>query len=292
MASREHRDAPNRGQPAGRGRGSAPDALDARLLDAAVAAAQCAAEVIRANAGGLAAARWEEKSPSDFVSFVDRAAELCIAEAIAMTFPAARLLAEEATPNLASLEEGIVFVADPLDGTTNFLHGFPAYAVSIGALVDGELRAGVVLDVPRDELFTAIAGEGAWRDGEPITVSALTEPSRALIGTGFPFKHRDLIEPYVERLPAIMATTAGIRRAGAAALDLAAVASGRFDAFWELRLAPWDIAAGILLIREAGGVVTDLRGETALVAHGGLVAGNPVMHRWLLDQLNPDGPTA
>ena len=221
---------------------------------------------------------------------MDRGAELRIAEAIAAAVPEARLLAEEATPDVASIDEGIVFVADPLDGTTNFLHGFPAYAVSIGVLVDGELRAGAVLDVPRDELFTAIAGAGAWCDGNRIAVSATTEPSRALIGTGFPFKHRDLIEPYVERLPPIMAGTAGIRRAGAAALDLAAVACGRFDAFWELRLAPWDIAAGILLIREAGGVVTDLAGAHALVAHGGLVAGNPAMHRWLLRQLNPNGP--
>ena len=253
-------------------------------------AARSAAEVIRANEGGLAVGRWEEKSPSDFVSFVDRGAEERIADTIARAIPEARLLAEEATPD-AALDRGIVFVADPLDGTTNFLHGFPAYAVSIAALVDGELRAGVVLDVPRDELFTAVAGEGAWRDGEAMLVSATTEPARALIGTGFPFKHHDLIAPYVERLPPIMAGTAGIRRAGAAALDLAAVACGRFDAFWELRLAPWDVAAGILLIREAGGVVTDPNGAPALVAHGGLVAGNPVMHRWLLAQLNPNGPT-
>ena len=279
-----------RGQPAGRGRESARDPLNARLLETAVAAARGAADVIRANAGGVAAGRWEVKRPSDFVSFVDRGAELRIAEIIARDIPDARLLGEEATPD-AALDRGIVFVADPLDGTTNFLHGYPAYAVSIAALVDGELRAGVVLDVPRAELFTAIAGEGAWRDGDAISVSATTDPSRALIGTGFPFRDRDLVETYVERLPPIMAATAGIRRAGAAALDLAAVACGRFDAFWELRLAPWDVAAGLLLVREAGGVVTDLRGEPARVAHGGLVAGNPVMHRWLFEQLNPNGPT-
>ena len=254
-------------------------------------AARRAAEVIRANEGGLAAASWEEKSPSDFVSFVDRGAELRIAEALAALVPEARLLAEEATPDVDSLTKGVVFVADPLDGTTNFLHGFPAYAVSIAALVDGELRAAAVLDVPRDELFTAIAGEGAWCHGAPIAVSTTTVPARALIGTGFPFKHHDLIDPYVERLPPIMAGTAGIRRAGAAALDLAAVACGRFDAFWELQLAPWDMAAGLLLIREAGGIVTGLRGEAAVVAHGGLVAGNPTMHRWLLAQLNPNGLT-
>jgi myo-inositol-1(or 4)-monophosphatase len=269
-----------RGQPA-------PAAGDERLLDAAVAAAREAATVIRAHAGAVLAGSWEEKSPSDFVSFVDRAAEGRIAAILGALVPEARLLAEEATPDVA-LGAGVVFVADPLDGTTNFLHDVPAYAVSIAALVDGELRAAAVLDVPRDELFTARAGGGAWRGGAPVRVSTTTEPGRALVGTGFPFRHRELIEPYVERLPAIMAATAGIRRAGAAALDLAAVACGRFDAFWELRLAPWDLAAGLLLVREAGGIVTDLYGAPARVAAGGLVAGNPVMHRWLLAQLNPD----
>ena len=284
MASRETREAPERGQPA-----TGDD--DERLLAAAIAAAREAGAVIRAHAGAVAAGSWEEKSPSDFVSFVDRAAEARIAATVAALVPDARLLAEEETPDVAT-EEGIVFVADPLDGTTNFLHDFPTYAVSIAVLVDGALRAAAVLDVARDELFTALAGRGAWRDGAPVRVSATTEPSRALVGTGFPFKHRELIEPYIERLPPIMAATAGIRRAGAAALDLAAVACGRFDAFWELRLAPWDMAAGLLLVREAGGVVTDLRGAPARVTAGGLVAGNPAMHRWLLAQLNPDGPAA
>jgi myo-inositol-1(or 4)-monophosphatase len=152
-------------------------------------------------------------------------------------------------------------------------------------MVDGELRAGVVLDVTRDELFTATKGRGAQRNGVPISVSTVDEPSRALIGTGFPFKHRDLIAPYVRQLPGVMASTAGIRRAGSAALDLAAVACGRFDAFWELMLAPWDMAAGALIVREAGGIVTDLTGAPARVAHGPLVCGNPYIHRWLLDHI-------
>jgi myo-inositol-1(or 4)-monophosphatase len=291
VASREHREAPIRGQPAARGAHPAVGDGDERLLHAAVDAARRAAQVIRAHEGALARLTWEEKSPSDFVSLVDRGAEQQIAAAIAEHVREARLVGEEWTPDLARLDEGVVFVADPLDGTTNFLHGFPAYAVSIAVLVDGELRAAVVLDVPRDELFTAIAGAGAWRDDTPIAVSATTDPSRALIGTGFPFKHHELIAPYVQRLPPIMAGTAGIRRAGAAALDLAAVACGRFDAFWELKLAPWDSAAGILLIREAGGIVTDLRGDAARVGHGGLVAGNPTMYRWLFEQLNPNGRT-
>ena len=261
---------------------------DALLLATAVAAAGAAAAVIRAHEPQIATLRWETKSPSDFVSLVDRAAEESIAAEIAVRLPDARLLGEESSPELARLDEGVVFVADPLDGTTNFLHGFPAYAVSIAALVDGELRAAVILDVPRNEMFTATRGGGAKRGGKPISVSAITDPARALLGTGFPFKVHEHVAPFLAPLPAIMTSTAGIRRPGAAALDLAAVACGRFDAFWEMMLAPWDMAAGMLLVREAGGIVTDLAGIESRVAHAGVVCGNPVMHRWLLDQFtNP-----
>jgi myo-inositol-1(or 4)-monophosphatase len=261
---------------------------DAFLLATIVTAAHDAARVIHAYEPEVPSLRWEEKSPTDFVSVVDRAAEERIASVIQARLPDARLLGEESAPHLANLDQGIVIVADPLDGTTNFLHGYPAYAVSIAALVDGELRAGVILDVPRNELFTATLGGGAERDGVPISVSGITNPARALLGTGFPFKRRGDIEPYVSRLPDIMRSIAGIRRPGAAALDLASVACGRFDAFWEPMLAPWDVAAGILLVREAGGLVTDFSGVDSRVAHAGLVCGNPFMHRWLLDQLtNP-----
>ena len=145
--------------------------------------------------------------------------------------------------------------------------------------------AGVVLNVANGELFTATLGTGARRNGQPIRVSQIAEPSRALIGTGFPFKHREGIPPYMNVLPRLMEATAGLRRAGAAALDLCDVACGRFDAFWEYRLASWDMAAGTLMIREAGGVVTDLEGKPARVADGAIVAGNARMHGWLLEQL-------
>jgi myo-inositol-1(or 4)-monophosphatase len=181
---------------------------------------------------------------------------------------------------------GLVFVADPLDGTTNFLHGFPWYAVSIAALVDDDLVAGVVLNVANGDLFSATAGGGARLSGQPISVSPITEPTRALIGTGFPFKDGSRVEEYLRVLPSIMVETAGIRRPGAAALDLADVACGRFEAFWELTLAPWDIAAGMLLVREAGGIVTDLSGAPAKVGHTGLVAGSPAMHAWLLERVS------
>jgi myo-inositol-1(or 4)-monophosphatase len=281
VASRETRSAPEREQPVR----PAERADDAFLLETIVLAAQRAAAAIREHEPTIATLRWEEKTPTDFVSIVDRAAEARIADVMHQRLPDARLLGEESAPHLADVDRGIVLVADPLDGTTNFLHGFPAYAVSIAALVDGELRASVILDVPRGELFTATAGGGAKRNGATISVSSITTPARALLGTGFPFKRHGDIEPYVARLPEIMRAIAGIRRPGAAALDLASVACGRFDAFWELTLAPWDVAAGILLVREAGGIVTDFSGLQSRVAHAGIVAGNPFMHRWLLDQL-------
>ncbi len=241
--------------------------------------------MLRAGAASLGQLTWDVKSPADFVSDVDRASEHAIATLVRERHPDARMVGEELSPDEAGDLSGLVFVADPLDGTTNFLHGYPWYAVSIAALRDGDILAGAVLNAATGELFTATAGGGARRGGQPITVSAQIEPLRALIGTGFPFKHAHLIEPYMASLPGIMRTTAGVRRAGAAALDLADVACGRFDAFWELSLAPWDVAAGLLLVREAGGVATDLDGHTAPVAHGPIVAGNPAMHAWLLGQL-------
>jgi myo-inositol-1(or 4)-monophosphatase len=253
------------------------------LLATCVAAAVRAAEVIRRAAQDLSAVHWEVKAPADFVSAVDRGAEDALREVIAERHPAAVLIAEEGSPDATAGE--LTFVADPLDGTTNFLHGFPWYAVSIAAVSHGAPVAGVVLNVPNGDLFTAAAGSGARRNGQPIHVSVIADPSHALLGTGFPFKNREGIAPYMAVLPGLMEKTAGLRRAGSAALDLCDVACGRFDAFWEFRLAPWDVAAGILLIREAGGVVTDLEGREAPIAHGPIVAGNPTMHAWLLEQL-------
>jgi myo-inositol-1(or 4)-monophosphatase len=176
-------------------------------------------------------------------------------------------------------------VADPLDGTANFLHGYPEYAVSIAVARDGELCAGVVINVARGEEFTAVRDGGAFRDGERIKVSSGREPGRALIGTGFPFKNIELLPRYLEQFSLVMRGTAGIRRAGSAALDLSNVACGRFDAFWELVLAPWDVAAGILLVQEAGGIVTQLDGTPPRLVAGSFVAGNPAMHAWLLQTL-------
>lgn len=257
------------------------DRDDAELLDIAVDAARAAAGVIRGATAGRGRLVWEAKGRSDFVSAVDKDAEHAIAEIVARRCPGASVLGEELSP-LALADAAIVFIADPLDGTTNFLHGYPEYATSIGVARNGRLRAAVVVNVPRGEEFTARKGAGAWRDGEPIRVSSQREPAKALIGTGFPFKTLELLPRYQRQFSLVMRGTAGIRRAGAAALDLANVACGRFDAFWELVLSPWDVAAGILLVQEAGGVVTGLDGNDSTLSAGAYIAGNPAMHAWLL----------
>jgi myo-inositol-1(or 4)-monophosphatase len=220
---------------------------------------------------------------------VDRASEEMISEVVRARHPDARIVGEELTPELGTLS-GLTFIADPLDGTTNYLHDFPWYCVSIAALVDREPVAGATLNVPTGDLFTATAGGGARRGGQPIAVSRVEAPGRSLIGTGFPFRNADDVDPYLRIMAGVMHDVAGIRRPGSAALDLADVACGRFDAFWELRLAPWDVAAGILLVREAGGVVTGVHGEPARVAHGPIVAGNPAMHAWLLGKVREAPP--
>lgn len=248
-------------------------------------AARAAAELIRAAVSGLGSLEWVEKGVADFVTEVDRDAEARIAEVVASAFPDATLLGEEISPDAALQSGGLTFIADPLDGTTNFLHGYPQYAVSIGVLQGSGLIAGVVLNVARGDLFTACAGQGTFLDGNRVRVSSRTDPARALIGTGFPFKNPDLLDAYGRQFVELNRRTAGVRRAGSAALDLADVACGRLDGFWELVLAPWDVAAGILLIREAGGVVTDFAGAPGIPAHGPVVAGNPDIHRWLLATL-------
>ena len=253
------------------------------LLDAAEDAADAAAATIEEAAATGSTLEWGVKGHADFVSDVDRAAEQVIRDVLLDAVPDASIVGEELSPETHVRDgPGVVFVVDPLDGTTNFLHGYPEYAVSIAAVAGGEPVAAVVINVPTGERFTAVRGEGAWRDDDRIRVSSIADPIRALIGTGFPFRNRELVPEYLRQFEQIMRTTAGIRRAGSAALDLCDVACGRFDAFWELRLSPWDIAAGLLIVREAGGLVTDLDGRDAPVAAGPIVAGNPAMHAWLL----------
>ena len=260
---------------------SGTDRDNTQLLDVALEAAREAAAVIRGATAQREKLVWETKGRADFVSEVDKASERRIVEIINRRCPEAIVLGEELSPTAIS-SDGIVVIADPLDGTTNFLHGYPEYAVSIAIVRDRELCAGAVLNVTREDEFTAVKGGGAFLNGERIRVSSLREPGRALIGTGFPFKALDKLPQYLAQFSLVIQGTAGVRRAGSAALDLCNVACGRFDAFWELLLAPWDIAAGMLMVREAGGIVTDLKGNPGQPVAGAFVVGNPAMHAWLL----------
>lgn len=257
----------------------------AHWREAILRAAAEAAAFITERAKGRHELVWREKGASDFVSDVDIGAEERIRASLQDAIRELRFVGEELGPS-GDTSTGLVAIVDPLDGTTNFLHGFPAYAVSIGIALDGVPLAGVVHDVARGGVYSATAGGGAYLNDVPIRVSANDRPSRALIGTGFPFKSAEGTAQYLAQMETLIPQVAGLRRAGAAALDLCDVACGRFDGFWELSLAPWDIAAGILLIREAGGIVTDLAGAPAPLLHGPIVAGSAVLHEWFLQQLN------
>lgn len=228
---------------------------------------------------------WQAKAPSDFVTEIDRTAERMITETLCRAVPGSRVLGEEGTPRLDDLA-GLVWVVDPLDGTTNFLHGYPVWAVSIGAAIDGELVAGCVFDAPAMRRVTAWTGGGTWCNGRRVRVSSIADPGRALLATGFPFKYPDQLPDFLVQLGQVLPRTSGVRRGGAAAVDLLDVALGHIDAFWEMRLAPWDTAAGIVLVREAGGVVTRLDGAPLGVEHAAVVAGNPAMHDWLLKTMD------
>ena len=260
----------------------------ASWLSAARDAAAAAADFIAREAATRTTLHWQEKSAQDFVSAVDVGAEERIRALLQSRIPDLRIIGEELGAD-GSATDGLVAIVDPLDGTTNFLHGYPAYGVSIAIALHGVLQVGVVHDVARGGVYWAAVGHGAWHGAwhedahgtQRLQVSALTVPARALIGTGIPFKDRTHMAPYLEQLGRLMPAVAGVRRAGSAALDLCDVAAGRFAAFWELRLAPWDFAAGMLLVREAGGRVTDLTGQDAPLDYGPSVAGG-ALHPWLL----------
>jgi myo-inositol-1(or 4)-monophosphatase len=256
------------------------------LLHLAKTAAERAAAFLRGVQRPGDPTGWSLKGTRDFVTEVDRTAERMISETLLTSAPGGRIVGEELSPDVVT--DGLVWIVDPLDGTTNFLHGFPSYAVSIAAAVDGVFEAGLVLNVARNEVYAAWRGGGAWLEGERLAVSAITNPEFALIGTGFPFRDVSKLEEYQRQFGRVAQATSGIRRPGAAALDLADVAAGRFDGFWEQHLSAWDIAAGCLLIREAGGRVTDYTGRDVGIEHTAVIAGNPAIHEWLLATLNHD----
>ncbi|MCU0586554.1 MAG: inositol monophosphatase [Syntrophobacteraceae bacterium] len=242
-----------------------------------------AGKLIRERIGRIGGNAVFSKGPSDFVTEVDRASEALIIEAIQGRYPHHHILAEESAHG--SLGEGITWVIDPLDGTTNFIHGFPFVAVSIGACEDGIPVLGLVLDPLREELFTARRGGGAWLNGHPIRARQHIQLKDALVATGFPFRSKWLIDPYLASFKGIFEQVSGIRRAGAAALDLAYTAAGRVDGFWEPGLAPWDMAAGAVLVTEAGGQVCEFRGGQDYLATGHIIAGSPSIVPFLLDQV-------
>ena len=253
------------------------------MLTIAVRAARRAGSIINraALAGGV---QVKSKRANDFVTEVDRAAEAAVIEAIRKSYPEHAILGEESGASGAAGAE-FRWIIDPLDGTTNFIHGFPQYAVSIGVEHHGALAHAVVYDPSRDELFTASKGRGAFLNDRRIRVSKCVKLADALVGTGFPFKELNRVELYMKQLRYLMEHSSGVRRAGAAALDLAYVACGRLDAFWELGLSPWDMAAGTLLIQEAGGLVSDVNGDQTFMASGDVVAGAPKVFTALLQAL-------
>ena len=249
-------------------------------LNIAVKAARRAATVINRASTQLDLLTVQSKSPNDFVTEVDRAAEQAIIEVLRDAFPGHGILAEESGES--GPESEFTWIIDPLDGTTNFIHGLPQYAVSIAQTKNGVLEHAVVYDPNTNEMFTASRGAGAFLNDRRIRVSRRTRLNEALIGTGFPFRRFDHVDAYLAMFKELTQKTAGIRRPGAASLDLAYVAAGRFDGFWEMGLSPWDMAAGVLLIQEAGGLVSDLSGEANYLATGNLVAGSPKIFGQLL----------
>ncbi len=252
------------------------------MLNTAVKAARKAAAIINRASLDLDLIRVTSKGQRDFVTEVDRAAEATIIDILSTAYPQHGFLAEESGASHKDGQAEYVWIIDPLDGTTNFIHGFPQYAVSIGLQHRGQLTQAVIYDPTRNELFTASRGRGAFLNDRRIRVSRRSKLREALIGTGFPFRQLEHLDEYVRMFKRITEETAGIRRPGAAALDLAYVAAGRLDGFWEFGLSPWDMAAGALLIIEAGGLVSDFDGEQNFLATGNLACGAPKIHEQLL----------
>jgi myo-inositol-1(or 4)-monophosphatase len=253
------------------------------MLNIAVRAARRAGSIINRAALGGEALEVKSKRANDFVTQVDRAAEEAIMDVVKKAYPEHGFLAEESGSTGADTE--FRWIIDPLDGTTNFIHGFPQYCVSIAVEQRGALTHAVVYDPVKNELFTASKGRGAFLNDRRIRVSKCSRLQEALIGTGFPFKEVTRLDVYTKQLKSLMRTASGVRRAGAAALDLAYVACGRLDGFWELGLSPWDMAAGVLLIQEAGGLAGDLSGNAGFMESGDIATATPKLYPALLEAL-------
>lgn len=254
------------------------------MLNTAVKAARRAGNLIQRAADNLDRLTVTKKSHSDYVSEVDRAAEQTIIETLLGAYPDHAILAEESG---TQGDSEFVWIIDPLDGTTNFLHGLPQYAVSIALQHKGVLTQAVIYDPAKNDLFTATRGRGAYLNDKRIRVSKRADLTDALIGTGFPYTRFEHMDAYMAIFQDLMQQTAGLRRPGAASLDLAYTAAGRYDGFFETGLKPWDIAAGCLLITEAGGMVGDLQGNDGYLNSGHICAGTPKVYEKMLQVIAP-----
>jgi myo-inositol-1(or 4)-monophosphatase len=259
-------------------------------LSIAVKAARRAGNVINRGARDLDLLTVTSKGPKDFVSEIDREAERQIVETVLAAYPDHAILAEEGTAKDANVDAENVWIIDPLDGTTNYLHGFPQYCVSIALAHRGQVTQAVIFDPCRNDLFTATRGRGAFLNDRRIRVSRRAHLRDCLIGTGFPFRDGSYLDTYLQMMKTMIESTAGLRRPGAAALDLAYVAAGFYDGFWEVGLNPWDVAAGSLLVQEAGGLIGDLSGEADFLHGGQVIAANPKIFAQMVTALGPFRP--
>ncbi len=255
--------------------------------DVAIRAATNAARLIRYHTGGVDEEGIEHKGVHDLVTHVDEAAQEVVVETLRAAFPEHAILAEEGATDAPAAPKGYRWIIDPIDGTTNFTRGCPPYAVSIGLQHDGALVVGVVLEVTNDDLFTAVQGGGAYQNGRPIHVTDNAALDRALLATGFPYTVFDYMETYTSVLQRFLKDSRGLRRHGAAAVDLVRVANGTFDGFYETGLSPWDVAAGMVIVTEAGGRVTDFSNDANALFGGQMIASNGAIHDAILDRVQP-----
>ncbi len=256
------------------------------MLNVATRTARQAGDIIRRYTDKVENLRIHQKAENDFVTEVDRQAEHVIVSALKKAYPEHAIYGEESGQHGAD-DAVYQWIIDPLDGTTNFLYGMPHFAVSIALKERGRLLVGVVYDPLKDEMFAAARGDGATLNNRKVRVSARPSLHNALLGTGVPFRKDQDLERYIQTLRALLPDTAGMRRPGSAALDLAYVACGRFDGFWEFGLNEWDMAAGVLLIQEAGGLTGDLNGGNTHMQSGNMLAGNPKVFKEMVQRLHP-----
>lgn len=255
------------------------------MLNVAIKAARAAGAIINRAALDVEAVRISQKEVNDFVTEVDQASEQAIIETLLTAYPGHGILAEESGSEHGAKDSEYVWIIDPLDGTTNFIHGFPVYCVSIALAVRGKIEQAVIYDPTRNDLFSATKGRGAYMNDRRLRVSKRIRLADCLLSTGFPFRKGDNFKNYLAIMADVMPRTAGLRRPGAAALDLAYVAAGFTDGFFETGLAPWDMAAGSLMVQEAGGLVGNFTGEADFLDHKECLAANPRVYAQLVPLL-------